>query len=101
MDQRQDPRLQPYQLPSILTAQGLGAGGIAGIVVLCCVVVAAGGYAAYRLRLRSMMQASQGRGRAVGYVTGSCAREMLVPLLLLCSTVAYVNCCVPTPLPPG
>lgn len=27
-----------------------------GIVLLCCAVVAAGGYAAYRLRLRSMMQ---------------------------------------------
>lgn len=42
---------------SAACAQGLGAGGIVGIVLLCCVVVALGGYAAYRLRLRGMMQA--------------------------------------------
>lgn len=36
---------------------GLSAAGIAGIVLLCCSVVVVGGYAAYRLRLRGMMQA--------------------------------------------
>eukprot|EP00887_Chlorella_sp_A99_P001340 scaffold14.g1340.t1 len=44
-------------LPPGSGKSGLGAGGIVGIVLLCCVVVALGGYAAYRLRLRGMMQA--------------------------------------------